>query len=177
MPSEKKAVEIANLKELVSGASAFYFLDFTGVRVNDFNATRRKLGEVGSRVRVVKNRLALRAMAESGVSEDVAQFLTGPTVMVLAGEDPVLPARLIREIARKLEALKFKGAYVDGTFYAADSFTFLATLPTKPELRGQLVGVLAAPVADFVHSLEGLMSEFAYVLEQLQDRKEPSAAA
>jgi large subunit ribosomal protein L10 len=169
MPSDKKIKEVAALRELVEQASAFYFLDFTGVGVNDFNTTRRRLRDAGAQVRVVKNRLALLAFTESGVSEEVEQFLRGATSVVLTGEDIVTPVRVIKDITRKLEALKFKGAYLDKVFYTAEQFAYLASLPTKSELRVQVVGVLQAPIWELALGLEGLMNEFVFVLDQIKE--------
>ena len=171
MPSAKKIQELAALNELLRGASGYYFLDFTGVPVNDFNHTRRQLRAAGARVRVVKNRLALRALTDCGVGAEVADYLKGPTSIVLAGEDSVVPARVIKEVSKKLTALRVKGAYVDRTFYSSDQFAFLASLPTKADLRGQVVGVLSAPIIELALTLEGLLSEFSYILDQLRERR------
>jgi ribosomal protein L10 len=134
------------------------------------------LRAAGARVRVVKNRLVLRALTENGVDARVADYLKGPTSVVLAGEDAIVPARVIKEITRKLEALKVKGAYVEKTFYSPDQFDFLASLPTKADLRGQVVGVLSAPIWGLAMTLEGMMNEFVYILDQLRERR-PDAAA
>lgn len=171
MPSEKKVRELAVLNELVRDAAGFYFVDFTGVPVNDFNQVRRQLRAAGARVRVAKNRLVLRALTERGIGTQVADYLKGPTSLVLAGEDAVVPARVLKELSKKLTALKVKGAYVDQAFYDAAQFAFLASLPNKQELRGQLVGVLSAPIQELAMTLEGLLNEFSYVLEQLTERK------
>jgi large subunit ribosomal protein L10 len=171
MPKQEKVEQVAALKEQVSRASALYFLDFTGVAVNDFNTTRRRLRETGASVKVVKNRLALRALTESGVDEAVGKFLRGPTSLVMAGEDSVAPARVIKEVARKLEKLGFKGAYLDSTFYGPEQFDFLASMPNKQELRAQLVGVLSAPMTELALSLERMISDLVYVFEQLGERK------
>lgn len=171
MPKQEKVEQVAALKEQVSRASALYFLDFTGVAANDFNATRRRLGEAGASVKVIKNRLALRALTESGVDEQVGDLLHGPTSLVLAGEDSLAPARALKEIKRKLEALGFKGAYLDGTIYGAEQFEFIASMPTKDELRGQLVGTLSAPIWGFALSLERLLGDLVYVFERLGERK------
>jgi large subunit ribosomal protein L10 len=171
MPKQEKIDKVATLKEQVGQASALYFLDFTGVGVNDFNATRRQLRETGASVKVVKNRLALRALTESGVGEDVGRFLRGPTSLVMAGEDPVAPVRAIKDAARKLEGLAFKGGYLDSVFYGPEQFDFLASMPNKQELRGQLVGVLSAPIAELALGLERLIGDLVYVFEQLGERK------
>jgi len=174
MPKQEKIDSVGKLKEKVSRASALYFVDFTRVTANDFNAVRRRLRETGASVRVVKNRLAKRAASDAGVGADLSAYLRGPTSLVLAGEDPAAPARALKELAKKFEALRVKGAYLDSVVYPAERFEFLASLPTKDELRGQLVGALAAPMWDLGLSLERLLGDLVYVLDQLKDR--PAAA-
>jgi large subunit ribosomal protein L10 len=177
MPKQVKIDAVAGLKDRIGKASALYFIDFTKLAANDFNVLRRKLGESKVSVRVVKNRLALRALIESGVPADIEKLLTGPTSLVFAGDDPVAPARTIREQMKKMAALKVKGAYLDRVLYPADRFDFIAGLPTKKELRGQVVGVLQGPIYGLVMSLDGLLSELVWVLDQVKDRPVPAAAA
>jgi large subunit ribosomal protein L10 len=175
MPKPEKVDAVAGLKDRIGRASALYFIDFTKLAANDFNALRRRLGESEVGVQVVKNRLALRALTESGVTADVEKLLNGPTSLVFAGDDPVAPARTIREQMRKMTALKVKGAYLDRVLYAADRFDFIAALPTKTELRGRVVGVLQGPIYGLVMGLAGLLSELVGVLDQIKDRPAPAA--
>ncbi len=177
MPKQVKVDAVIGLKDKIGRASALYFIDFARLGANDFNALRRKLGESKVTVRVVKNRLALRALTECGVSADIEKLLIGPTSMVFAGDDPVAPARVIREQMRKMTALKVKGAYLDRVLYTADRFDFIAALPTKHELHAQVVGVLEGPIWGLVMSLEGLLSELVCVLDQVKDRPTPAAPA
>ncbi len=177
MAKQVKVEAVKSLADSVKQASALYFIDFTGVGANDFNRLRRQLQETGARVRVVKNRLMLRALSECGVSDDIASLLRQPTSLVLAAEDSIAPARVIRDMAKKIEPLRVKGAYLDARVYAADQFAALASLPTKDELRGQLVGALASPIYGFTMALDGLLSDLVYVLDQLREKNEAAAAA
>ncbi|MBM3332088.1 50S ribosomal protein L10 [candidate division WOR-3 bacterium] len=177
MPKQVKIDAVAGLKERIGKTSALYFVDFTKLAANDFNTLRRKLGESKVAVRVVKNRLALRALTESGVPADIEKLLTGPTSLVFAVDDPIAPARTIREQMKKMAALKVKGAYLDRVLYPADQFNFIAGLPTKNELRGEVVGVLQGPIYGLVTTLDGLLSEFVWVLDQVKDRPRATAPA
>jgi large subunit ribosomal protein L10 len=177
MPTQQKITTVAELKTQVEQASALYFIDFTKVSANDINMVRRRLDELKVTMKVVKNRLAARALAETGVPDGVEQILVGPTSVVFAAEDPVAPARLIREIAVKLKDLRVKGAFLDGAIYAAEQFEFLASLPTKADLQAQLVGVLQGPISEFAFSLEGLISELVRVLDEIKDRPAAEPAA
>lgn len=177
MPTQQKITTVAELKAQAEQASALYFIDFTKVSANDINMVRRRLDELKVTMKVVKNRLAARALAETGVPAGVEEILVGPTSVVFATEDAVAPARLIREIAVKLKDLRVKGAFLDGTLYAADQFEFLASLPTKADLQAQVVGVLQGPISELVFSLEGLISELVRVLDEIKDRPAVEPAA
>jgi len=177
MPKQVKIDAVTSLKDKIGRASALYFFDFTKLAANDFNALRRKLRESNVAVRVVKNRLALRALTESGVPADIEKLLIGPTSVVFAADDPVAPARTIREQMKKMTALKVKGAYLDRVLYPASKFDFIAGLPTKNELRGEVVAVLQGPIYGLVMTLDGLLSELVWVLDQVKDRPRAEAPA
>ncbi len=171
MPKQEKAQFVDELQERIKQASAIYFVDFTKVQANDFNELRRRARQERMTVKVVKNRLALLALKECGVPETIGEFLRGPSSIIFAGEDPIAPARLLKEMGERLPGLKFKGAYFDGALYGAGQFDFLSSLPTKGELRGQLVGVLASPLGGLVGVLEGLLGELVWVLEGVAGKK------
>ncbi len=164
---QDKAKVIEELRERVRSAKALYFVDFTGVSANDFNEMRRRARQQQLSVKVVKNTLVERVLEEFGAPAGVNEILRGPTSIMFSLEDPVAPARLLREMKDRMPAIKFKGAYFENTVYPANQFDFLATLPTKDDLRAQLVGVLSGPISGLVQVLSGLLGELVWVLEQL----------
>jgi large subunit ribosomal protein L10 len=170
MPKDEKVKFIEELKERIRSATALYFIDFTGLTANDFNDFRQHARQRRMTVKVVKNQLALRALMECGVPERIAEVLRGPTSMVFATEDPVAPARFLKEVTRRLVNLKFKGAFLEHAIYTPEQFDLLASLPTKEELRVELVGVLNGPIARLIWVLEGMLSELVWVLEELSKR-------
>lgn len=175
MAKEDKPKVIEELKERVKLANAVYFVDFTGVLANDFNVLRRTAQERGLMVKVVKNQLALRALKECGVPAVIETVLKGPTVVIFAGDEVGAPARLLKELTGRIAGLKFKGAYLEKNIYLSEEFDFLVSLPTKEELRVQLVAVLASPISGFVGTLEGLLGELVWIFEEMQRRPEMSA--
>jgi ribosomal protein L10 len=170
MPKEEKIKFIEELKNKIRSATALYFLDFTGLSANDFNDFRQNARQRKMLVKVVKNQLAFRALRECGVPEQIADLLRGPTTMVFAEEDPVAPARFVKEVGKRLANLKFKGAFLENVIYTPEKFDLLATLPTKDELRAELVGVLSGSISGVVGVLEGLLSELAWIIDELQRR-------
>ncbi|MEO0004414.1 MAG: 50S ribosomal protein L10 [candidate division WOR-3 bacterium] len=173
MGKAEKVKVIEELKERIKRSEAIYFVDFTGVPANDFNDLRRTARAQGLKVKVVKNQLALRALEECGVPEDIETILKGPTSVIFAEDDAVAPARLLKNFP----SLKFKGAYLEKTIYPAERFDFLVNLPTKDELRTQLVGVLMSPIAELLGVLEGLLGELVWVFEEMQRRPQSQEGA
>ncbi len=174
---EDKAKVIEELREKVRQAKALYFVDFTGISANDLNDFRRRARQRQLSVKVVKNTLIERVLEEVGAPAGYREVLRGPTSVVFSFEDPVAPARLLKEVKGALPALKFKGAYFEERVYPAGEFDFLASLPSKDELRAEVVGALAGPISGLVQVLFGVLSELVWVLEQLPGRSEEKAAA
>ncbi|MGQ9708548.1 MAG: 50S ribosomal protein L10 [bacterium] len=170
MAKEEKIKFIEELGGEIGRASAVYFMDFTGVRANDFNDLRRVARERRFLVKVVKNRLALRALRQCGVPSEIFDVLKGPTSLILTNDDPVAPARLLKEMASRIAGVRFKGAYFGKNIFLADQFDFLAGLPTKEELRGQVVWVLIGPLAGLVGVCGGLLGELVWVLDEITRR-------
>lgn len=173
MPRQEKIDAVEQLKERVRSTSALYLVDFAGVNANDFADLRRRLRGHRVLVRVVKNRLALRAMVECGVPSDVSEMLQGPTTVVFATEDPIAPARLLKDALGRLKGLKVKGVYLERNLYRADQFEMLAALPTKEDLRAQLAGLLEAPISGLVLGLENMPGELIWVFDELAKRPSP----
>lgn len=172
MPREGKIEFIGELKDKIRNASALYFIDFSGISANDFNDFRRNARQRKMTVKVVKNQLALRALKECGVPEQIADVLRGPTSVIFTEDDPVAPARFMKEVSKRISNLKFKGAFLENVIYTAEKFDLLSTLPTKDELRQELVGVLSGSISSLVGVLEGLISELVWIFDELQ-RKNP----
>lgn len=166
---EDKIKAVEELKEKISQAEAFYFVDFTGVQANDFNNFRRRAQKERLTIKVVKNRLLLLAFTACGVPTEIAEILRGPTSIIFADTDPVAPARLLKEMGERLPGLKFKGAFFDKTIYLPEQFSFLASLPTKDEARANIVGTLTAPLAGLIGILEGVTGELVGVVDKIAE--------
>ncbi len=175
MAKEEKTKVVEELRDQIGRAQSIFFVDFTNVAANDFNELRRRAREKNLTVKVVKNTLALRALEESGVPRAIADILRGPTSLIFAPEDPVAPARLLKEAKEIVSGIKFKGAYLEKTIYPASQFELLATLPTKEDVRAQLVGLLSSPLSGLVGVLEGLLGELVWALEEIS--RHPRAEA
>src|SRR4029450_5185177 len=128
-------------------------VDFRGLSVPAVTEFRRKVRHAGSRYRVVKNTLALRAIKDTPLEKLSSKF-ENTTGVAYTGSDPVVLAKVLIDFAKEHPALVVKGAVVSGTqMLDADGVKALSTMPSLPELRAKLLGLMKAPATQLVRLL------------------------
>lgn len=152
-------------------------VDFRGLSVPAVTEFRRKVRQSGSRYRVVKNSLALRAAQGTPVEKLKAHFENN-TAVAYTGADPVLLAKTLVDFAKDNPKLVVKAAIVSGSqVLDAEGVKALSTMPALPEMRARLLGVLNAPATKLVRLLGTPATQLARVLKAHQDKQEGGASA
>jgi large subunit ribosomal protein L10 len=164
MPTPKKFQEVEEITEILKNSSLTILTNYRGLSVTQMQNFRRELRESGSSFRVVKNTLTGIA-ADNADMSDIREFLEGPTAIVTSGEDPVAPAKATREFVRTSRILEVKAGVLEGSLIPASEVERLATLPSREELLGKVVGGLNAPISGLVGVLSGPIRSLAYVLQ------------
>lgn len=153
-------------------------VDFRGLSVPAVTEFRRKVRQSGSKYRVVKNSLALRAVKDTPLAALAAKF-ENTTGVAYTGNDPVALAKTLVDFAKDHPELVFKGGVVSGTqMLDAAGVKALSTMPSLPELRSKLLGLMQAPATTLVRLLNTPASQLARVLKAHQEKQEegvPSA--
>jgi len=158
-------------KELASAPHAV-LVDFRGLSVPAATEFRKRMRASGSRYRVVKNSLALRAAKGTAV-ERLESKLAGTTGIAYTGADPVAMAKVLVDFAKDHPALSVKGGVVSfGQVLDAEGVKALSALPGLAELRGRLLGLLQAPAVRLVRLLGTPGSQLARVIKAHQDKIE-----
>jgi large subunit ribosomal protein L10 len=172
MNKEQKNAFVDELGEKLSGASAFYLTDFTGMNVKQMTQFRRRLREQGVEYVVVKNTLALRAL-EALELPDVASFFTGPTGLVIGREDAVTAAKVLTDFAREFDNKPaIKVGLVERKAVGPEQVKQLAELPPREVLLAQLAGGLQAPMARLAGGMSQLMASLARAVDALRQQRE-----
>jgi len=139
-------------------------VDFRGLSVPAVTEFRRKVRQSGSRYRVVKNSLALRAVKDTPL-EKLSPKFENTTGVAYTGSDPVALAKVLVDFAKDHPQLVVKGAVVAGNqMLDADGVKALSTMPSLPELRSKLLGLLQAPASQLVRLLATPSSQLVRVL-------------
>jgi large subunit ribosomal protein L10 len=134
----------------------------SGLTVAEATQLRRQMRSAGARFRVTKNRLARRALGETSFAP-LSPLFTGPTAVAFS-RDPVAAAKVAVEFANRNDKLRIVGGGFAGRLIDAAEVRALALLPPLDELRGRLVGLLAAPATRLARLLQAPAGQIARVL-------------
>ena len=160
MPStpilEQKKQVVNEMVEKFKAASAGVFVDYRGLTVEEDTELRRKFREAGVEYKVVKNTLTSRAAKEVGL-EALDPILNGPTALAMSVDNPVAPAKIIAEFAKKHEALEVKAGFMDGAVMSVAEVNTLAATPTREELLAKMMGSMKSPVSGLVRLLNTIV--------------------
>lgn len=152
--SQKQEV-VAELADVAAKAHSLVAAEYAGTTVTQMTAMRKKARETGVFLKVVKNTLAVRAIA--GTEFEVVQDkLVGPLLYAFSTEEPGAAGRLIKEFAKGNDKLQPKVVSVGGQLYPASHVEVLASLPTRDQALAMLARVLAEPASMFARAVKAV---------------------
>jgi large subunit ribosomal protein L10 len=157
LTKQAKDAVVAEVADMLSSSKMTVVAAYQGTTVKAIQQLRRDARENGTKVRVIKNRLVIKALQQNDTLKDVdVSGLTGQLVYAFNSEDEVAPASALHTFAKQNPSIVFVGAIsADGKFISAEDVTALAKLPSKDQLIGQVINTLLAPVNDVTNALSG----------------------
>jgi large subunit ribosomal protein L10 len=170
---DKKAL-VAEVNAIAQSAQSAVAAEYRGLSVAQITEFRAKARSQGVYVRVVKNTLAKKAVQGTEFA-CLTEALKGPMILAFSREDPGAAARIVKEFAKANDKLVTKAVAVGGALYGAADLDRLASLPTLDQARAMLLGVLNAPLSQFVRTLAEPGAQVARVLAE-RGRAEAAAS-
>ncbi len=167
---EMKAERLAELVDLISRQQVIIFTNYQGLKATETDQARLAVEPTNAKYLVTKNSLLRLALTQAGLPADTTAF-DQPLACIFGFNDQVTTAKAIVKATKELEALEILGGIVDGQLVDEAAIRNLATLPSREELLGKLVGTLAAPMSGFVSVLSGNMRGLVAVLHQYEEKK------
>ena len=156
--SEKQAI-VAALTEKLQNAAAGVIVDYKGINVAEDTALRATCRENDIEYTVVKNTLLRFAFNNCGMTE-LDEQLNGTTSLATCASDPVAPARVIAEFAKKLNGkFEIKGGFMEGKVLPMAEIAEIAELPGKDALYSKVLGTLLAPITSLAVCLGQILEQ------------------
>lgn len=157
MPSnkilEEKKLVVENLASKMQTAAAGVLVKYEGIKVSEDTELRSALRKAGIDYCVMKNTLTGRACDIAGYG-DMKQYLSGMTAIALSQNDPIAPAKIMKEFADKIASFEIKAGFVDGGVIDCSGVESLAATPSKEVLVGKMMGSLMSSLYSFAYVLQ-----------------------
>lgn len=171
---EKKGVMVDGYVERLRRSQAVIITEYRGLTVKQLEALRRELRSNESEMVITKNTLVARALAEVGMAVP-DNLLTGPTSVTFCFGDLAAPAKTLSKWVRDTKVLVIRGGIIGQSVFDEAGVQALTELPSRDQLRAQVVGALQSPLAGLVNVLAGPMRGFLNVLNARIQQLEEAA--
>lgn len=157
MKKELKAQVIEQIAAQLEQTPNFYITDIAGLNAEQTTKLRRACFEAGIKLTVVKNTLFEHVI--KGIDNEELQLV----IPALKGNSAIMyteaanaPAKLIKKLNKEgLEKPVLKAAYVqECAFVGADKLDELASIKSKEELIGDIIGMLQSPINNVISALQ-----------------------
>jgi len=161
---------VAEISDVASEALSVAVAEYRGMEVAELSDLRVKAREQGVYLRVLRNTLAKRALAESKFA-DIDSALVGPLIYGFSLDAPGGAARLFKDFGKTNNKLKVTALTIGSGLLGPEKLDAVASLPTRDEALARLLATFKAPVGKFVQTINEVPSKFARVLAAIKDTK------
>lgn len=172
MATKAQKQEVFNeLVEVLNNSEAVYLTDYKGMSVADISNLRKEFRNSGVTYKVYKNTIVRKAMESIGGYEPILDSLHEQTAYAFFAGDNSKPAKVLKDFLKKGDKPAFKGAIVDGALYGADKLDALASMKSKDEVLGDIVGLLLSPIQTVIGGLQSQGSTIAGAIQQIAEKE------
>jgi large subunit ribosomal protein L10 len=170
MDRAQKADSIEELKGVFAESGAVVVTHYLGLTVAEMTDLRTRLRKEGAALKVVKNRLAQKAI-DGAAGEAGDRLFKGPVAIAFA-KDPVAAAKVVTQYAKDNDKFTVVGAILGDSVLNEAGVKSLATLPSLDQLRGQLIGLIQAPATKVAGVLQAPAGQLARVFNAYAKKDE-----
>ncbi|TVQ02305.1 MAG: 50S ribosomal protein L10 [Balneolaceae bacterium] len=168
---EKKAI-VDEITEQLNNSNAIYITNFSKMSVADMGDLRGRFRKGNVHFKVYKNTLIKRAMDTIGGYEALYPHLEDQNGFAFVNEELSAPAKVLKGYIKEKNKPKFKAALIDGDFYSEDQLDTLASMKTKEEVIGDIIGLLLSPIANVIGGLQAQGSNIAGAIQTIAEKGE-----
>lgn len=155
---ELKKPIVEEIQSCIKDAKSVVVVDYRGLTVEQDTILRKSLRENNVAYKVYKNTMINFAIKGTEF-EGLAPYLEGPTAIAVSTEDATAPARVICKFAKEAPKLEVKAGVVEGTVYDAKGIAAVASVPSREELLGKLLGSVQSPISNLARVLNQIAEQ------------------
>lgn len=169
MKKAQKEKIVNELKQAFDKYDSFYMVNFVKMPVSQFVELRKQFRQHSYSLKVVKNRLGLRALKEN-FPKELRNYFQGPTAIAFAAEEPIGLARMIKDFSQRYKVLAVKGGMLEGQFFEGERFGEIASFTSRQELLAKLGYLMAFPLIKLARTWQAPLTSLGWLLSQLKTK-------
>ena len=169
MDRATKEAQISFVKDLFSKAETLILANIEGLNAGEVSELRRSLHEANIGFKVVKNKLARKALTDTSGSVLFDDFV-GSTAVAWSEDNPVSPAKILVKYEKEFEKLQLKAGFNCDERLDFDGIKALSVLPSLDELRAQLLGLFTSSASQLLAQINAPASHVVGVLQAKVDK-------
>ena len=170
MPNLKNIEKVKELSNSFQKAKAIYFTEYHGLNVEQITRLRSMFFKENVDYKVAKNTLIKIALENSEIS-DLDSLLSGSTAVAIAYDEPVSPAKIIKEFSEDFDLPSVKGILFEGQYFEGEHYKKFADLPSKEELVSKFAIMLNSPMSKLLSTINSPMQNLVGLLNSLKQTK------
>jgi large subunit ribosomal protein L10 len=162
---QEKELLLDEIKESITLDTGFMILSYKKLAPNLVANFRQNLYDKGSRLLVTKKRLFCKAAKDLGCDYSVSD-LTGHIAIISCQDDFIQIAKSLCKFEKEnQENVNVLGGYFQKKPCTGEQVKMIAELPSLDEMRGQLLAVFEAPMAQTLAVFDALLTSVPHCLE------------
>lgn len=171
MPTPEKVQAVADIREKLEGAEAVFLTEYRGLTVSAVQELRKSIRDSGGEYKVVKMTLTKLAAEEAGI-DGMSEYLSGPTALAFADDDPVATAKALKDFSKTHDVFVLKAGFFSGDVLSPEEVSKLADLQPREVLLAMIAGAAKAPLYKAAGMFGSFNRDAASMFSQLLDKKE-----
>ena len=154
-------IQLANdIANLIVGSQYVYFISYKGLKNKELN-------------QFLKNRMVRKVAELNGLEVLANAKITGDTAVVVGQGDASAVAKVIDDFTTSTKGvIAPKCGYFEGAMLTDSEVKAIASMPSKDQLRAQLLGLLVAVPTGLVRVLNAKASSIVNVINAYKNKLE-----
>lgn len=172
MEKKEKNEIIAEVTEKIKKSNALYLMNYSGITVAEVSELRKEFRKENIEYKVLKNTLAKIALDRAAKYPELKNHFQGMVSCAFGYDDAVAPAKIIKKFIEKYKKLELKACYIEDAYYPGSKLEEIASLPTKSQIIGGILGSLQSPISGVVGAINAVMRDLVGVIEAIEKKKQ-----
>ncbi|MFY7842849.1 MAG: 50S ribosomal protein L10 [Rhabdochlamydiaceae bacterium] len=162
---KEKQLLLDEIKLKIDQSTALVLTSYKGFNPNMAADFRSKISQSGGTFEVVRKKVLIKAAEASGISLN-AKELHGHIGVVFALQDPVMTTKALYDYKKNnQDVFDVLGGRFENQVCSSSDIEEISKLPSKDEMRAQLLAMLEAPMSQTLAVVEALLTSVLHCIE------------